>query len=175
MTLILAVGGRMKWIMTLNLCLMPSKKILDINYTYSSLTKQMKKKILWRLTILLFIREWMIKGGYLEQNEYNQKEKYPAKEMRAYILVSHVINGETWLHGLGGIDVSYHSDIPTGCILGMRFVTWCIVKIYCHVNLFINWNILIVSNDISHLGIKLISWSWLVGDVTKIPDFSDHI
>ena len=38
-----------------------------------------------------------------------------------------------------------------------------------------NNNILIVSNDKRNLGIKVISWSWLVGDVTKILDFSDHI
>ena len=32
-TLILAVGRSMKWMMTLNLCLMPLNKILEINYT----------------------------------------------------------------------------------------------------------------------------------------------
>ena len=58
--------------------------------------------------------------------------------MRAYILVSHVIDGETWLHDLGGGYVSYISYIPfeqlddgytTECRLGMKFVTWCIVKL----------------------------------------------
>ena len=48
--------------------------------------------------------------------------------MGAYILVSHVIDGETWLHDLGVLDVSYNSDTPferlddgykTNCILGM--------------------------------------------------------
>ena len=62
--------------------------------------------------------------------------------MREYILVSHVIYGETWLHDLGRLDVSYHSDSPferldcgykTECRRGMIFVTWCIVKLYCHV------------------------------------------
>ena len=99
-------------------------------------------------------------------------------------MASRVINGDTWLHDLVGIDVSYHSDTPferlddgytTECRLGMRFVTWCIFKLYCHVTLCITCNILIVSNDIIHLGIKVISWVWVVGDITKIPDFSDHI
>ena len=44
MTLILDVGSNMKLITTLNLCLMPLKKILDINYTYVSL-KQPTEKI----------------------------------------------------------------------------------------------------------------------------------
>ena len=126
----------------------------------------------------------MREGGYSDQNEDENKEKYLAKEMRVYIFVDRVIDGEMWLHDLGGVDVSYHSDTPferiddgytTECRPGMIFVTWFIVKLYCHVTLCINFHILIVYNDISHLGIKVISWSWLVGDVTKIPDFSDHI
>ena len=60
----------------------------------------------------------------------------------------------------------------TKCRLGMIFVTWCIVKLYFHVTLCITCNILIVSNDIRHLGIKVISQRWVVGDVTNIPDFS---
>ena len=99
-------------------------------------------------------------------------------------MVSHIIDGETWLHDLGGLDVSYRSNTPfervddgytTECRLGMRFVTWHIVKLYCHVTLCITFHIIIVSNDIIHLGIRVISWSWVVGDVTKITDFSDHI
>ena len=35
--------------------------------------------------------------------------KYFAKETKEYILVICVIDGETWLHSLGGIDVSYFS------------------------------------------------------------------
>ena len=126
----------------------------------------------------------MIEGGYSEQNEDEQKKKYFSKEMRVYILVNHVIDGETSLHELEGLDVSYHSytsfekldnEYTTDCRLGIIFVTWCIVKLYCHVTLYITCHILIVSNDIIHMGIKVISWSWLVGDVTKIPDFSDHL
>ena len=44
MTLILAVGRNMKWMMKLNLCLIPSDKILEINYTCGYL-KQPTKKI----------------------------------------------------------------------------------------------------------------------------------
>ena len=86
-------------------------------------------------------------------------------------MVGRVIDGETWLHDLVGIDVLYHSDTPferlgdgytTECILGVIFVTWCIVKLYCHINLCITCHILIVSNGISHIGIKVISWSWVL-------------
>ena len=40
-----------------------------------------------------------------------RRQKYLTKEIRAYILVIHVTDGDTWLHYLGGIDVSYFSDI----------------------------------------------------------------
>ena len=88
------------------------------------------------------------------------------------------------MHDLGGISVPYLSYTPferlyygytTECRLGMRFVTWCIVKLDCYVTLLSAYHILIVSNYIIHLGIKMISWIWVVGDVTKTPDFSDHI
>ena len=104
--------------------------------------------------------------------------------MRAYIFVGYVIDGGKWLHDLGGLDVSYNSyksferlndGYKTECRLGMIFVTWCIVKLYCHVNLCISCHILILSNYIIHLGIKVISCSCLVGDETNIQDFSDHI
>ena len=104
--------------------------------------------------------------------------------MRAYIFLCYIINGETWWHGLGGIDFFNHSYTPferpndrytSEYRHGMRFVTWCIVKLYCRVTLCITCHILILSNDISHLGTKVISWIQVVRDVTKIPDFSDHI
>ena len=97
---------------------------------------------------------------------------------------SRVIDGETWFHDLGVLDVSYNSDTPfeqlddgytTECRIGIIFVTWCIVKLYCHVTLCITCHILIVSNNIIHLVIKVISWIWVFGDVNKIPDFSDNI
>ena len=112
------------------------------------------------------------------------RKEHLAKETRDYILVSYVIDGEIWLYDLGGIYVSYISHIPferldygytTECRLEMRFVTWCIVKLDCYVTLCSACNILIVANDIKHLGIKMISWIWLAGDVTKAPEFSYHI
>ena len=87
--------------------------------------------------------------------------------MRAYFLVSCLIDGETWLHDLLGIPVTYIPYIPfelldcgytTECILGMRFVTLCIVKLDCYVSLCSDFHILLVYNYISHLGIKMISW-----------------
>ena len=64
---------------TLNIFLMPLKKILEINYKYGSMTQPTAKEILWRVTIFLFLREWMREGCYSEQNEDDQKEKYLAK------------------------------------------------------------------------------------------------
>ena len=88
------------------------------------------------------------------------------------------------MYGLGGISISYISYIPferldygytTECRLGMRFVTWCIVKLYCYVILCISFHIFIVDNDIIHIGIKMISWIWVVDDVTNTPESSNHI
>ena len=71
-------------------------------------------------------------------------QTYLAKETRAYILVSHIIDGETWLNNLGGIFVSYISYITferldngytTECRIGMIFFTWCIVKLDCYITL----------------------------------------
>ena len=45
MTLIIAVGRNMKFIITLNLCLMPLKKILEINYTYGYLKQPTEKNL----------------------------------------------------------------------------------------------------------------------------------
>ena len=113
-----------------------------------------------------------------------RRKKYLVKEMRAYILASHVIDGDTQLHDLGGIYISYLAYIPferlddgytTECRLGMRFVTWCIVKLYFYVNLCRSCNIIIVANYTIHLGIKIIYCSWVVGDVTKTPNFYEHI
>ena len=59
MTMVLAVGGSMKWMMEINICLIPLKKILEINYTYGSMEKPMAKEILFSVTTFFFIREWM--------------------------------------------------------------------------------------------------------------------
>ena len=76
----------------------------------------------------------MREGGYSDQNEDDQKEKIYCKGNEGiYILGRNLINGETWFHNLGGLDVSYHSDTPferidygytTKCRLGMIFITW---------------------------------------------------
>ena len=53
----------------------------------------------------------MREGVYSEQNEDDQKKNL-AKEIRACILVSCVLDAEAWLHNLGELDVSYNAYIP---------------------------------------------------------------
>ena len=50
--------------MTLNLCLVPLNKIIEINYTYGSLKQPTEKNIVDGNNIYLFIREWVIEMGY---------------------------------------------------------------------------------------------------------------
>ena len=58
MTLILAVGRNMKLTMTLNICLMNLKKILEIKYTYGSLKQPTENIYMMKSNnIYLFIRE----------------------------------------------------------------------------------------------------------------------
>ena len=68
------------------------------------------KKYLVEGNKFLFIREWMREGGYSDQNKDKQKEKISCKGNEGVYLVSHVIDGEIWLHDLGKLDASYHSD-----------------------------------------------------------------
>ena len=98
--------------------------------------------------------------------------------------MSYVIYRGTWLHDLGGLAFSYILDIPferldggytTEFRIGMVFFTWCIIKLDCYVTLCISSHILIVANNISHMGIKMISWILIVGVVTNISDSYDHI
>ena len=65
--------------------------------------------------------------------------------MRASILVRYVIGGDTRSHDLGGVAASYLSDIhfelissgdTTECILGVRFFTWIIVKLYWYITFY---------------------------------------
>ena len=116
-----------------------------------------------------------------------RRYKYLANKTRASILVSYAIGRETWLHDLfwgGGGYVYYLSYIHfeliyagdrTDCIIGMLFVTWCIIKLYCYVTLCRDCLIIIVANDISNPGRKIISWIWGFCDVTMKSDFSDLI
>ena len=62
-TLILAVWRSMKWMMTLNLFLMPLEKIIDIKYTYVSMAQLTAKEILWRVTIFFISQIMDEKGG----------------------------------------------------------------------------------------------------------------
>ena len=106
------------------------------------------------------------------------------KKRGRIFLVSHVIDGETWSHDLGGISVYYISYITferlddgytNECRIGMIFVTLCILKLDFYVTLCRAFHIINVANDIIQLGINMISWSWVVGDLTKTPDFSDRM
>ena len=58
MTMILVVVRNIKFMMTLNIFMIPLNKILEINYTYGSLKQPTKKYILWRVTII-FISQRM--------------------------------------------------------------------------------------------------------------------
>ena len=87
--------------------------------------------------------------------------------MTASILVRYIIGGEIWLNDCGGIAVYYlfyiqfelraAGDTPE-CRLDVIFFTSCIVKLYSCITFCSACLILILSNDISHMGIKLISW-----------------
>ena len=100
------------------------------------------------------------------------------------ILVKYGIDGEMWLNDFGGLTVFYipymhfeglAAGYTTECILCMRFGTWCIFKLDCYVNFCSACLIIIVVNDITHLGSKVISLSWAFGDVAMSSDFSDNI
>ena len=67
MTLIIAAGRNVKLMITLNLFLIALKKILEINGTYGYLKQPTAKYISWKVTLFLFIREWVRDGGYSEQ------------------------------------------------------------------------------------------------------------
>ena len=64
MNLILAVGRNMEWMAILNMCMMPMKKIIDINYKHGYLKQPMSKNIMWRVR-KLFIYQRMGKRGCL--------------------------------------------------------------------------------------------------------------
>ena len=65
MTLILAVGRNKKLMITLNICMVPLKKILEIKYTFGfSKTTNGKKYLVEGNNFYLFIREWVIDMVY---------------------------------------------------------------------------------------------------------------
>ena len=67
MALIIAVGMNMKWMMTLNLCLMFLKNILELNYTYGSLKQPITKNILRGVTIFFISQRMGESGGLLTE------------------------------------------------------------------------------------------------------------
>ena len=102
MTLILAVGKDVKWIMTLTLCLIPLNKILYINiYTWISEQNNAAKDLVKRDNFL-FIREWFREGGYSEQKEAEQKANISCKVNKFIDFVVYVIGGETCFMIKGG-------------------------------------------------------------------------
>ena len=69
MNLIIVLGSNIKWIMTINLYLMTLEKSVEIKYKYGSLKQPIDKKILWRVTMLIFLGDWVVEGSYSEQKE----------------------------------------------------------------------------------------------------------
>ena len=69
MDLILSMGGNMKWMMTLSLCMILLNKIVAIKYKYGSLNQPMVQNILWRVTILIIYHIIGEIGGYSDQKE----------------------------------------------------------------------------------------------------------
>ena len=63
MNLIIDIERNIKCILTLNLCLIPKNKIIEINYTYGSLKQPTTKNILWRVTILFISQRKGERGG----------------------------------------------------------------------------------------------------------------
>ena len=75
MTLILDVGRNIKWMVTIDLYMIPLKKILYINYTYGYLKQPVSKKILWKVTILFIYQRMGERGGLLRPKERLQEGK----------------------------------------------------------------------------------------------------
>ena len=67
MTLILAVWRNMEWMKALNICMITSKKILEIHYTYVSLKQPRTNNILWKVIIFFISQRMGERGGYSEQ------------------------------------------------------------------------------------------------------------
>ena len=88
--------------------------------------------------------------------------------------MSYLIGEDAWLHDFWGIYVSCISGIHFGqvtagdttrCRLGVVFASWCIVKLDFYVVFCSTILVLVVSNYIMNMGIKMISWIWGVCDV----------
>ena len=63
MTLILAYGRNMKWVMALTLYLVTLNNILEIIYIYGSLNQLIEKNILLRVTTFIIYKRMCERGG----------------------------------------------------------------------------------------------------------------
>ena len=145
----------------------------------------MEKNIIWRVTTL-FIYHRMGERGGLFRTKGRWPEGKNSLQMKVYCLFWWGVLS-LGRHGCiiwGGGDVSYNPYIhferiydrdTTECRLGMILFTWIIFKLDCYVTFCSACLIIIVSNDISHMRRKMISWRWGVCDVTMTSDFSDNI
>ena len=79
MILIMAAGRNMKWMMTFNLCLIPLNKILGINYTYCYTNQSMVKKILWRVTIFIYLSDNGLERGVIHSKRKTTIRKTTCK------------------------------------------------------------------------------------------------
>ena len=95
---------------TLNLCLMNLKKILEIIYMWISEPTD-GAKYSFRVTTLFIYHRMGDGEGCSDQNNRTRRQKQLENKMRESILVVYVIDGETWLQNLVGVDVSYLSYI----------------------------------------------------------------
>ena len=138
MTLILFLGSKMKCMMTLNLCLMSLKKILEINYIYEYLKQKMARRILWRVTILFISNrmgeDWVLfreKLRWSEGKNCNLNESIYFGE-----LFNQWVGMFAWFSGAWCFLSFRHTLwktwwwLKTERRLGIRFFTWFIVKLY---------------------------------------------
>ena len=73
-------------------------------YICLSGTNDGKRDLVEGNNIFIYHRMDDIRGLFRAKRRWPEGKNL-VKEMRAYILVSRVIDGETWLHDLGRIDV----------------------------------------------------------------------
>ena len=65
MTLIISMGGNIKWVMKINICLIPLKEILEINYSYGYLKQPKLQKYLVECERLFICQIMVERGGLL--------------------------------------------------------------------------------------------------------------
>ena len=136
---------------------------IDKLYIWISETTHVKKYLVGGNTIFHFSE-----NGCSDQNEYDQKaNRYCKGNEGVYFVELCNLWGYmvAWFMGAWWFLSFIHTLwktwrwIKTEYRLGMRFITWCIVKLGCYVTLWSAFHILIVANDTSHMDIKVISCS----------------